>query len=76
MTDEVEALPAFHTPEELDAHIAKLEASMREAAQQFEFEKAARLRDTIRDLRTQELLFGVEAGAEAAAGETPPPEPS
>ena len=43
---------------ELDAYIAKLEADMREAAKKFEFEKAARLRDTIKELRDKEFLFG------------------
>jgi excinuclease UvrABC helicase subunit UvrB len=35
----------------------KLESDMREAAKRFEFEKAAKLRDTIKDLRTKEFLF-------------------
>ncbi len=35
----------------------KLESDMREAAKRFEFEKAAKLRDTIRDLRTKEFMF-------------------
>jgi excinuclease ABC subunit B len=30
---------------------------MREAAKRFEFEKAAKLRDRIKDLRTREFLF-------------------
>jgi excinuclease ABC subunit B len=30
---------------------------MREAAKKFEFEKAAKLRDTIASLRTREFLF-------------------
>ena len=30
---------------------------MREAAKQFEFEKAAKLRDQIKELRTKEFLF-------------------
>ena len=42
----------------LDAYIAKLETDMREAAKKFEFEKAARLRDTIKELRDKEFLFG------------------
>jgi excinuclease ABC subunit B len=42
--------------EELDAYIAKLESDMREAAKRFEFEKAAKLRDTIKGLRTKEFL--------------------
>jgi excinuclease ABC subunit B len=50
-------LPEFRSQEELDTYIAKLETDMREAAKRFEFEKAAKLRDTIRDLRTKEFLF-------------------
>src|SRR3954462_2804757 len=46
-TDE---LPEFSSQEELDIYITKLEADMREAAKRFEFEKAAKLRDLIRDL--------------------------
>jgi len=53
-----EGIPDFKTQAELDAYIAKLETEMREAAKKFEFERAARLRDSIRDLRTKEFLFG------------------
>ncbi|HEV2021538.1 MAG TPA: excinuclease ABC subunit UvrB [Terriglobales bacterium] len=59
--DEVAAsldqMPEFSTQEELDIYISKLEVEMRESARKFEFEKAAKLRDTIRDLRTKEFLF-------------------
>jgi excinuclease ABC subunit B len=54
---ESEGVPDFKSQEELDAYIAKLEAEMREAAKRFEFEKAAKLRDTIKELRTKEFLF-------------------
>jgi len=54
---EFEGMPEFKTQEEVDAYIAKLESDMREAAKRFEFEKAAKLRDTIRELRTKEFLF-------------------
>ncbi|HEX7285494.1 MAG TPA: excinuclease ABC subunit UvrB [Candidatus Angelobacter sp.] len=57
LTQEAEGLPEFKSQEELDAYIAKLESDMREAAKKFEFEKAARLRDTVRELRTKEFLF-------------------
>ena len=50
-------MPEFRTQDELDVYIAKLESDMRESAKRFEFEKAAKLRDTIRDLRTKEFLF-------------------
>jgi excinuclease ABC subunit B len=51
------AVKEFRSQEELDAHIAKLEADMREAAKRFEFEQAAKLRDAIKELRTKEFLF-------------------
>jgi excinuclease ABC subunit B len=58
LTDvETEGLPDFKSQEELDAYIAKFESDMREAAKRFEFEKAAKLRDTIKELRTKEFLF-------------------
>jgi excinuclease ABC subunit B len=56
--EETEGLPEFTTQEQLDQYIAKLETEMRESAKKFEFEKAAKLRDTIKDLRTKEFLFG------------------
>ena len=54
---EAEGTPEFRSQEELDAYIRKLENEMREAAKRFEFERAAKLRDTIKDLRTKEFLF-------------------
>src|SRR5246500_750612 len=56
-TVEESGIPDFKSQEELDAFIAKLESDMREAAKKFEFEKAAKLRDTIKELRTKEFLF-------------------
>jgi len=57
VVQEAEGMPEFKSQEELDAYIGKLENEMREAAKRFEFEKAAKLRDTIRELRTKEFLF-------------------
>ncbi len=54
---ESEGLPEFRSQEEVDGYIGKLESDMREAAKKFEFEKAAKLRDTIKELRTKEFLF-------------------
>ncbi len=54
---EAEGMPEFKSQGEVDAYIGKLESDMREAAKKFEFEKAAKLRDTIRELRTKEFLF-------------------
>jgi excinuclease ABC subunit B len=57
VTQAADGLPDFKSQEELDAYITGMEADMREAAKKFEFEKAAKLRDTVRDLRTKEFLF-------------------
>jgi excinuclease ABC subunit B len=57
MTAAADGLPEFKSQEDLDAYIANLESDMREAAKRFEFEKAAKLRDTVKDLRTKEFLF-------------------
>jgi excinuclease ABC subunit B len=54
---EADGIPDLKSQEELDAYIGKLESDMREAAKRFEFEKAAKLRDTIKELRTKEFLF-------------------
>jgi excinuclease ABC subunit B len=57
-TEETASLPEMKTQEELDAFIAKQEAEMREAAKSFDFERAAKLRDAIKELREKEFLFG------------------
>ncbi len=57
VTQGSDGLPDFKSQDELDVYIAGLESDMREAAKKFEFEKAAKLRDTVRDLRTKEFLF-------------------
>ena len=56
--EETESLPESATMEELQEYIAALEKQMREAAQRFEFESAAKLRDKIRTLREKEMLLG------------------
>jgi excinuclease ABC subunit B len=57
LTEETKDLPEFSTQQELDTYIGKLESDMREAAKKFDFEKAAKLRDTVKELRTKEFLF-------------------
>ncbi|MGA7157161.1 MAG: excinuclease ABC subunit UvrB [Acidobacteriaceae bacterium] len=57
LTEEDATLPEFSDQSELDRYIANLESDMREAAKKFEFEKAAKLRDTIKELRSKEILF-------------------
>ena len=42
-------------PSELDAYIAELQGQMKAAAANLEFEKAATLRDRIKQLRSREL---------------------
>jgi excinuclease ABC subunit B len=56
--EETAALPEIGSQAELETLIGKLETEMREAAKKFEFEKAARLRDSIKELREKEFLFG------------------
>jgi excinuclease ABC subunit B len=56
-SSDADGIPEFKNQEDLDAFIAKLETEMRENAKRFEFEKAAKLRDTIKELRTKEFLF-------------------
>jgi excinuclease ABC subunit B len=57
LTEESDEMPEFKSQAELDVYIGKLESDMREAAKKFEFEKAAKLRDTVKELRTKEFLF-------------------
>ncbi len=57
LTDQADGLPDFTTQAQLDAYIVSLESDMRAAAQKFEFEKAVKLRDQIKELRTKEFLF-------------------
>jgi excinuclease ABC subunit B len=52
------AMPEFTTQAELDSFIARMETEMRDAAKKFEFEKAAKLRDSIKELKEKEFLFG------------------
>jgi excinuclease ABC subunit B len=57
LTSQDEAIPEFASQQELESYIGRLESDMREAAKKFEFEKAAKLRDNIKELRTKEFLF-------------------
>ena len=57
LTEEAAEELDFPDQAALDTYINKLETEMREAAKKFEFEKAAKLRDTVKDLRTKEFLF-------------------
>src|SRR5579862_2763312 len=50
-------MPDFKNLAELEAHIVQMEKEMRESAARFEFEKAAKLRDAIKDLREKDLLL-------------------
>ncbi len=74
------------TEEQLAKTIAQLEAQMREAAKKFEFERAAALRDRIRDLKQRDLglmaasvaAVASSVAAKAAAGgerSAAPPDP-
>jgi excinuclease ABC subunit B len=56
--EETAGVPEFTSPADVDQFIARLETEMRESARKFEFEKAAKLRDQIKELRDKEFLFG------------------
>jgi excinuclease ABC subunit B len=53
--DLVETRPRFKTHGERIAYLTKLEAEMKQAASDLDFERAARLRDEIRSLRVADL---------------------
>ena len=55
---ESDGMPEFKSQEQLDAFLAKMEEDMREAAKKFDFERAAKLRDAVKELREKEILFG------------------
>jgi len=57
LTEQDATLPEFSSQADLDSYIANLESDMREAAKKFEFEKAANLRDIVKELRMKEFLF-------------------
>ena len=57
----------FRTQAELDTYVARLQSQMKAAAANLEFEKAAGLRDRIKQLRSRELGL-VEGGAVVASG--------
>jgi excinuclease ABC subunit B len=54
---ETDGLPEFKSQDQLDTFIAKMEEEMRDAAKKFEFERAAKLRDRVKELKTKEFLF-------------------
>jgi len=56
--EDTAGLPELRSQADLDAYIVRLEADMRDAARKFEFERAARLRDSLKELREKEFLFG------------------
>ena len=45
----------FHSPKQIKEHILKLQSQMQEAAKTFEFEKAAKFRDQIKELKNKEM---------------------
>jgi excinuclease ABC subunit B len=58
-----ESRDVFRTQAELDAEISRLEAEMKSAAANLDFERAAALRDRVKTLRSRELgLTGLTAG--------------
>ncbi|PID75638.1 MAG: excinuclease ABC subunit B [Deltaproteobacteria bacterium] len=53
-----EEMPVFHSIEDLDRQITLLEKEMQEAAKDLAFEKAAELRDRIKQMRLLEIEIG------------------
>jgi excinuclease ABC subunit B len=51
----IDGTERFHNQQQLDAHIVKLQAQMKAAAANLDFEKAAALRDDVKRLRNPEL---------------------
>jgi excinuclease ABC subunit B len=51
----IDGTERFHNQQQLDAHLEKLQAQMKAAAANLDFEKAAALRDDIKRLRNPEL---------------------
>jgi excinuclease ABC subunit B len=51
----IDGTERFHNQQQLDAHLDKLQAQMKAAAANLDFEKAAALRDDIKRLRNPEL---------------------
>jgi excinuclease ABC subunit B len=51
----IDGTERFHNQQQLDAHLDKLQAQMKQAAANLDFEKAASLRDDIKRLRSPEL---------------------
>jgi excinuclease ABC subunit B len=59
VTVAVDAAEGFRTRGELEAHITTLQGQMKAAAANLEFEKAAKLRDRIKQLRSNDLGLAV-----------------
>jgi excinuclease UvrABC helicase subunit UvrB len=61
MPDPNERRPRFTSQSERMAYLGKLEADMKQAAADLDFERAARIRDELRNLRVADLgLAAVE----------------
>ena len=57
----IDGTERFHNQQQLDAYLTSLQAEMRAAAANLDFEKAASLRDKIKRLRNPELGFPLPA---------------
>jgi excinuclease ABC subunit B len=51
-----EESPFFESPQEIEREVERLTKQMKKASKELEFEKAAELRDRIRELRQLELF--------------------
>ena len=57
-----EEIKNYHSAEELELEIQRLEQEMRKAAKEFEFEKAAAFRDQARKLKKTAMEFSAQSG--------------
>jgi excinuclease ABC subunit B len=65
-----ESLEEYRSLDDLERVVRELEEQMREAARRLDFERAAQLRDRLRDLKGMELAVGVGAGPAGRDGVT------
>jgi excinuclease ABC subunit B len=62
VTDKVDPMEEDLTPQQREQYIGELEQRMREAARKFEFEKAAQIRDRIKQIRIKDVAgIGIPA---------------
>jgi excinuclease ABC subunit B len=67
--------PEVSTPKEIEREINRLTKAMKQAAQELDFEKAAALRDRVRELRQLDLFAEIEPQVRSGDGRARPGRP-